>query len=174
MHGKHWTFLRHAFFLGCVVVLPTIGGCTERLAIKSCPADALAIQQIGGDAGMGHRTLAYAFINTTDTTCSLYGFPVVTPLGEDGQVIDSVTVTHVNHNYLSPQQEMHAIELSPGQRAWFEIGYSVIPQGNVVCPQIQALRLRAPGARHGAESKQPIWPCDGIEVLPLQGGPPPF
>lgn len=142
--------------------------------VAACGTDALTITRLGGDAGMGHRTLAFAFTNTSATSCRLGGYAVVTPLDSDGQPVNAINLTRATGDYLNPQRQVRSIDLLPGKRAWFEIGYSVIPHGNAACPSVQQIQVRPPGADRGTTFTQPMSPCDGIEVLPLQDGPAPY
>lgn len=137
-------------------------------------AATLHISRLGGDAGMGHRTLAYAFVNTGTASCRLSGFASAQPLDAAGDTVTTVPVTTASGGYLSAPRAARTLRLAPGARVWFEIGYSVIPRNSATCPDVAALRVTAPGIPHGRRFAQPMQPCDGIQVLPLRDSPPPY
>lgn len=175
--------LDRAARLTLAAVAATLTGCASppradvasvAASVPACTAATLRISRLGGDAGMGHRTLAFAFVNTGAASCRLTGFASVQPLDAAGDNVTTVPVTTASGGYLSAPQPARTLRLAPGARVWFEIGYSVIPRDSATCPDVAAVRVAAPGTRHGRRFTQPMQPCDGIQVLPLRDGPPPY
>jgi Protein of unknown function (DUF4232) len=64
---------------------------STQVVIASCTTADLTVSAKDGEAGMGHRSTIYVLTNSTQTPCSIYGYPGMAFLdGSDNVLRDTV------------------------------------------------------------------------------------
>ena len=143
---------------------------TSQLSVVSDPAHS------GGGAA-GSLGMTYVFTNTSTTTCTLGGFPVLQLLGASGQPLTTTTI----HASQTPT----TVTLPPAGQAWFDIEFPTQTGfGNLQCPvssalavtppdNTTALRISGSGGQIGAYGGDiPHLMCGNITTSPVLPEPP--
>lgn len=137
-----------------------------------CAAAELRLTVEGGDAGMGHRLTTLALRNAGAAACTVSGYPTVTLLDDKGQALTSVRAVPSTAGYLVQGRASMPVAIRPGQAAWFDLAWSIIPhedQGETVCPSARTVRVVAPGAAAPIDLPLAFTPCGGqVEVSPVR------
>lgn len=133
---------------------------------EPCRGADLRLTAEGGDAGAGSRQTLFALENSSDRACSLQGQPAVVLLDPQGRPLTSV------RSEPTAGRPAATVELKPGARAWFDIGWSAIPhegRGEQTCPQASGVRVTAPGDALPLLVGRALQPCGGrIRVSPVR------
>ncbi len=75
---------------GSTATVTSTEGSTQTVVAK-CTASGLTVSAKDGEAGMGHRSTIYVLTNSTQTPCSIYGYPGMAFLdGSDTVLRDTV------------------------------------------------------------------------------------
>lgn len=137
-----------------------------------CAAADLRLAVEGGDAGMGHRLTTLALRNAGAAACTVSGYPTVSLLDDQGRALTSVRAVPATGGYLVQGRVPTPVAIRPGQAAWFDLAWSVIPhedQGETVCPSARTVRVVAPGAAAPIDLPLAFTPCGGqVEVSPVR------
>lgn len=137
-----------------------------------CAAADLRLAVGGGDAGMGHRLTTLALRNAGTAPCTMSGYPTVTLLDDKGQALTAVRAVPSAGGYLVQGRAATPVEVRPGQAAWFDLAWTVIPhedEGETVCPSARTVRVVAPGAAAAIDLPLAFTPCGGqVEISPVR------
>jgi membrane-bound inhibitor of C-type lysozyme len=112
----------------------------------SCAGPQLALDVEGSDAGAGNRGLVLSLRNAGTETCSITGYPGVTLMDEKGMAVVNVRADPWMQG--DPAEPPHPVELAAGGKAYFDVGWNVVPhesEGETRCPVTRGLRVTAPG-----------------------------
>ena len=112
----------------------------------ACAGPQLAIEIEQSDAGAGNRGMVLSLRNAGTETCSLTGYPGVTLMDEEGRPVVDVRADPWMQG--DPAEPPHPVELTAGAKAYFDIGWNVVPhesEGETRCPVTEGLRVTAPG-----------------------------
>lgn len=114
--------LRGATVSIVVLGLVSLGLATATSAAAASPCDPsdLSAKVTGTAAGMSQPTTFITVTNTSDSSCTLKGYPTITRLktknGAQKIVVKSGAVMN------APQVPVKKLTLAPGNKAWFAIG----------------------------------------------------
>ena len=134
-------------------------------AMASAPACAgpqLALKIEQSDAGAGNRGMVLSLRNAGTETCSITGYPGVTLRDDEGLPLTSIRADPWVQG--DPEQPPHPVELPAGGKAWFDIGWNVVPheyEGETRCPVAQGLRVTAPGDTAALTADREMTVCGG-------------
>ena len=112
----------------------------------ACAGPQLALEIEQSDAGAGNRGMVLSLRNAGTETCSLTGYPGVTLMDEEGRPVVNVRADPWVQG--DPAEPPHPVELTAGAKAYFDIGWNVVPhesEGETRCPVTEGLRVTAPG-----------------------------
>jgi hypothetical protein len=96
-------------------------GSTQTVLAK-CTATDLTVSAKDGDAGAGHRSTIYLLTNTTQTPCSIDGYPGMAFLDASGTVIRGTVARGDSYLFTDPGPSM--VVLQPGDAASYSLGWS--------------------------------------------------
>jgi uncharacterized protein DUF4232 len=96
---------------------------TEGTAGDKCTADDLTGVVQPGDAAAGNRYVSLVVTNTSDQTCSLYGYGGLQLIGANGQPNPTILTRQ-------PDPGPASVSLVPGGKATKKLHWVVVPTGN--------------------------------------------
>lgn len=141
-------------------------------AMRPCISPDLAYGVEAGDAGMGHRLTTIRLENRGVSPCQLEGPARVAVVDSAGKALNQIKAEIRTEGYFGRIQAGVPILLKTGEKAYFDLGWSVIPneaEGERTCPEGTSLRLAPPGDNGGKTLALAIAPCSGkIEVSPYR------
>lgn len=136
----------------------------------ACAGPQLALEIESSDAGAGNRGMVVSLRNAGTETCSLTGYPGVTLMNEEGRPVVSVRADPWMRG--DPERPLRPVELAAGARAYFDIGWTVVPhesEGETRCPETRGLRVTAPGDTAPLTQETRMTVCGGrIKVGPVR------
>lgn len=136
----------------------------------ACAGAQLALEIESSDAGAGNRGMVVSLRNAGTETCSITGYPGVTLMNEEGRPVVSVRADPWMRG--DPERPLQPVELAAGARAYFDIGWTVVPQeseGETRCPETRGLRVTAPGDTAPLTQETRMTICGGrIKVGPVR------
>ena len=135
----------------------------------ACAGPQLALELEDSDAGAGNRGLVLSLRNAGTETCSITGYPGVTLMDTEGRPVVSVRADPWMQG--DPAEPPHPVELAAGAKAYFDIGWNVVPhesEGETRCPETRGLRVTAPGDTAPLAQETGMTVCGGrIKVGPV-------
>jgi hypothetical protein len=149
---------------------------SRRQSSAPCAGNQLSVRHLSEDAAMGgHRSIDYAFTNTSSSSCTLFGYPRFELLNKSGRHLGRVRV--VNSNQLPGQEEKQPprlVRLEPNQKAWFRVYYNSGGAGYIgkPCPAAARVRIAAPGAKRAFILRDEIQSCRQVEVSAVRSEQP--
>ena len=151
------------------------------LAGVPCTFEHLAFQARDIGAGLGNAVAAVTVQNNGPAKCAVGGYPRVVLVDRTGRDLHTDWRAATGGAYMFPAAPAREIDLRPGDRATFAIGYADNPFGpladqpyDVACPPAASLRVYESDSRRFGTAAIPIGPCNGlIEVSPWIAGPDP-
>ena len=121
-------------------VAPTTTSTGTGSSSGGCASDQLLISFVGEQGAAGSEIGIYAFQNTTNSPCTLVGYPGMQMLNANGQTIPTKVVRQPD-----PFGPPSVVTLSPGGDAYFVIQY---PDGTgyagLSCPTSSSIEFTAP------------------------------
>lgn len=137
-----------------------------------CRGAELRLEVVGTDAGAGNRHTTLAVTNLGTRACSLTGWPSVALLDAQGRETTSVRADQTPGPGLRAGQAPAPVELAARAKAYFDIGWNVVPhegQGERACPNVARVRATAPGDETAISVSQALTPCGGrVRVSPFR------
>jgi len=136
----------------------------------ACAGPQLALEVENSDASAGSRGLVLSLRNAGTETCSITGYPGVTLMDDEGRPVVSVRADPWMQG--DPAEPPHPVELTAGAKAYFDIGWNVVPhesEGETRCPETRGLRVTAPGDTAPLTQETGMTVCGGrIKVGPVR------
>ena len=138
-----------------------------------CLGPSLRATMEGGDAGAGNRVNVVGLTNVGTKPCSLTGYPTVTLLDAQGNVLNQIQQVNEPGSYFSQGQAPTAVVIQPQGKAFFDIAWSAMPHENIgetTCPSATRMRITAPGDTAAVTVVNAIQPCGKrLRVNPVRG-----
>lgn len=128
----------------------------------ACAGPQLALEIEQSDAGAGNRGMIVSLRNAGTETCTITGYPGVTLRDDEGLPLTSIRADPWVQG--DPEQPPHPVELPAGGKAYFDIGWNVVPheyEGETRCPVAQGLRVTAPGDTAALMADREMTVCGG-------------
>jgi Protein of unknown function (DUF4232) len=125
-----------------------------------CQPSQLHIAQAGSGGAMGTNERTFSLTNTSSATCTLYGYPGLLLRGPGGIPEQTNAVRGGGLSFESV--EPSTVKLSPGDVAYFNIGYSDVTTVNTTCSTATAIQIIPPtDTAHAVVTVSPhILACD--------------
>lgn len=119
---------------------PTAPGSTT----STCQVNVLSLSQTGRGGAAGTIETTFGFRNTSNSSCTLSGFPGAEMLDSSGKPLATQTTVR-GGNYSFTNFPAARVTLAPGTTAYFNLGYSDVPTGNETsCPSSAELEVTPP------------------------------
>jgi hypothetical protein len=135
----------------------------------TCQPWQLSLTPAGGSAATGHRLDIYALQNTSQISCTLYGYPGMQMYGASGAALPTTVIRGGAFEFLDVTPQ--TVTLAPGDRASFALGFTVIPTGDQTCPESSSLLVTPPNDYTQLGIAAALNPCGGIiHVSPVVAG----
>jgi hypothetical protein len=133
---------------------------------STCQTSQLKLAYERYDVSMTHVANEYSFQNTSNSTCTLFGYPDIHLLDSNHHAI-STQVTHANGGYLYPAVPLKVVSLEPTAQVYFIIAFS--DNCNVNSPHGTFLRATPSGQTNALTiaTGYPLYTCDGVGVSPM-------
>lgn len=148
------------------------GGAAGRQAASQCTRGQLSLKAGDEDAAMGGvRGVTYTFTNSSQSPCTLNGYPKLELLNKAGRAIPGRhTVNKAKMFSDSDPVPPTDVTLEPGKTAIFMIYYNNGGAGYTgkPCPTYPKVRVTAPGTTKGFLLKQEIQTCIKVEVSSIR------
>jgi hypothetical protein len=107
-----------------------------------CQPSQLHITQSGGGGAAGTNERTFSVKNVSSTTCTLYGYPGLLLLGPGARAepTNAVRGGGLSFESIGPS----TVTLTPGDTAYFNIGYSDVTTVNTTCSTATAIQVIPP------------------------------
>jgi len=107
----------------------------------------------------------FSFQNTSNSTCTLFGYPDIQILNSDHHAI-STRVTHAEDAYLFSTVPLKVVSLKPTAKAYFVVEW--VNLCNVKSPSSAFLRATPSGQTSALTTvSEGIYTCNGVDVSPV-------
>jgi hypothetical protein len=143
-----------------------------RLVSARCYDNQLSVRHVSEDAAMGGvRTIDYAFTNTSQSPCTLDGYPRFEVLDRSGRLARNGRarrgLTMLGDD---AKKGPHPVTIEPGKTAGFIVYYNAGGAGYMgkPCPVYRKVRITAPGGRRGFVLRDELQLCSRLEVSPVE------
>lgn len=137
-----------------------------------CRGPQLKLSADGGDAGAGNRVSILGVQNVGTRACSLTGYPTVGLQDRQGRDLTAIRADQSPGSHFRQGQAPTPVELAPQGKAFFDIAWNVVPNGEngeATCPSATRVRMIAPGDTSPVSLVQSFTPCGGrIRVSPFR------
>ncbi|HEV7843317.1 MAG TPA: DUF4232 domain-containing protein [Pyrinomonadaceae bacterium] len=142
------------------------------LVSTRCYDNQLSVRHVSEDAAMGGvRTIEYAFTNTSQSPCTLNGYPRFEVLDRSGRLARNGRarkgLTMMGDD---AKKGSHPVTIEPGKTAMFIVYYNAGGAGYMgkPCPDYRRVRITAPGGRRGHMLRDELQLCSSLEVSPVE------
>ncbi len=133
----------------------------------SCAFSQLTVTGASGGVGLGHVSVLLLFMNTSSTTCTLYGYPGVAGLNAQGVQITQAVRTLNGYMGGAGQSAPH-VTLIPGDSAAAVVEGTDQPAGNSTsCPRYARLLVTPPNTAQSVTIDFSMLGCSGLQVHPV-------
>jgi hypothetical protein len=135
-----------------------------------CRAANLGLSFLGGQGATGHGELGFALRNTSNATCSTFGYPGVLFLDRAGHPLPTVP-THATHDFFGSLPEQ-ALTVAPGATVSFRLGVTHGMTSTAGCTTAYGLQVIPPNdtATLRTAITNGAYECQTVTVSPLQHG----
>lgn len=150
---------------GAFLLLCAHDAAAQRGGPAPCRDGQLSASKFSEDAAMGGARMAeYALTNTSQTACTLKGYPRFEVLTASGRL--------VRRGRPDAEQRPDLVTIGPGKAATFSVSYNAGGAGRVgrPCPTYPKVRITAPGLKRGRVLREPLQSCGELKISPI--GPP--
>jgi hypothetical protein len=142
-------------------------------AIGACRDGQISVSDGGGGAGAGHEDQVILFTNTSQTACTLSGYPGVAGLDAQGNQV--VQAERTPSGYLggleSGTTTPPIVSLPPGQAASATVEGTDVPVGSATsCPSYPALLVTPPNLTLSVRVTPGLPGCSQIQIHPVVPG----
>lgn len=140
-----------------------------------CDPEVLSVEEIAGDVNGSFRSVKLAFMNRGATPCKLGGYPGVSLIDAQGEVIGKISIERVtpekvvaelSHNVPGGTGDATPeVMLLPHEVAAFQVAWTTGPN----CSAVSRIVVTAPGSERTFGISQPLTICAGrIQVTALR------
>jgi len=138
-------------------------------ATPACTGAQISVGDGQSNGAAGHIGIPLLFMNVSDHTCTLYGFPGVAGLNANNQ--QAVQAQRVTQGYLGTST-VSTVTLAPGASASALLSAVDVPSGNATgCPSYGALLVTPPGTRQSTRVVlAPVPGCPTLQIYPVVPG----
>jgi hypothetical protein len=171
-------FALSILLIPCILARETFAQEKQGFALKGslvsarCYENQLSVRHVSEDAAMGGvRTIDYAFTNTSQSPCTLDGYPRFEVLDRSGRLARNGRarrgLTRLGDD---AKKGPHPVTIEPGKTARFIVYYNAGGAGYMgkPCPVYRKVRITAPGARRGFVLRDELQLCSSLEVSPVE------
>jgi hypothetical protein len=133
-----------------------------------CSTANLTASVYGSSGAAGTIETTIALKNTLTTSCTLGGYPGLGMTGSNGASLTTTVVRKGNYSFTAMAPT--TVTLSPGQSAYFNMGYSDVPSGTETsCPTAANLVITPPNSYTSETIPAQLAPCNNgsITVSPV-------
>jgi len=117
---------------------------------------------------MSHGVGQFSYQNTSNSTCTLFGYPDIRILNGDHHAI-STQITHVESGYLFEPVPLKVVSLEPTAKAYFVVDWLNLCSAN--SPASAFLQATPPSQTSALTiALAGIPTCDGVGVSPVSSG----
>jgi hypothetical protein len=142
------------------------------LVAERCYDNQLSVRHVSEDAAMGGvRTIDYAFTNTSQSPCTLDGYPRFEVLDRSGRLARNGRARRgLTMMGDDAKRGPRPVTIEPGKTATFIVYYNAGGAGYMgkPCPVYRKVRITAPGARRGLLLREEIQLCSSLEISPVE------
>lgn len=117
--------------------ISTTTSSTQAAGTATCQVNQLTLSLFGSSGAAGTLESTFDFHNTSDSSCSLYGFPGAQMLNASGGVLTTQTTVRGGTYPFTDFSPSH-VSLAPGGLAYFNVGYTDVPTGTESTCQMPA------------------------------------
>lgn len=138
-------------------------------AVPACTGSQISVGDGQSGGAAGHIDIPITFLNFSDRTCTLYGFPGVAGLdSNDQQVVQAQRTTDGAMGVIPAT----TVTLAPGRSASAVIAAVDVPSGNATsCPSYPALLVTPPGTKQSTRVVLADVPgCQRLQIYPVVPG----
>jgi hypothetical protein len=141
-------------------------------APKACASAQLAVTLGERQQLMAQPAVAVIFTNTSDSSCTLYGYPGVAGLDSNGHQVAQAFRTAQVYMGGAPTDTPTSVTLASGAQASALIGGSANPvNGEAACPpDYAAVLVTPPGTTTATELAIDYPSCSGLLITPVVPG----
>jgi hypothetical protein len=138
-------------------------------AAPACTGAQISVGDGPSDGAAGHIGIPLLFLNFSDRTCTLYGFPGVAGLNANYQQV--VQAQRVTQGYLGTEA-VSTVTLAPGASASALLAAVDVPSGGATsCPSYGALLVTPPGTQQSTRVVlAPVPGCPTLQIYPVVPG----
>jgi hypothetical protein len=135
-------------------------------ASSICQPAQLKIAQSGSGGAAGTIEFSFSLTNISSLTCTMYGYPGMELLNAGGPLpTNTVRGGGLSFEEVGPTD----VSLSPGQVAYFNLGFSDVPSGTTGCSMASQVEITPPN--DFAYATVPVSPIDACENGTLHVSP---
>lgn len=146
-------------------------------SVGRCYAWQLQLTRGRTGVAAGSTGIVFTFQNTSDATCTLYGYPGMLMLDSHGKPMPTSVIRGHGSAFVDVPPSL--VTLPPNGFASFAISYANVPLGNqsyqTACPESSRLLVTPPNDYHQLGIGATISPCEGVihvsSVVAGTGGP---
>jgi len=135
----------------------------------ACVSSQLAVELGQGGGAAGSVGMVVSFKNTSNATCSLYGYPGMQMLDSGGHPIATEVIRGTSTTVPSVPEQV--VDVAPGAEASFDLGFpDGTGYGGAVCPTSTEVEFTPPNAVQPITVPLQIQPYGGGTIAELQCG----
>jgi len=137
--------------------------------VTTCQPSQLRIAQSGFQGAAGTIEVTFSLVNTSSAPCTMHGYPGMLLLGAGGAPLPTAVVR--GGGLAFEDLPVGDVALSPGQAAYFNVGYSDVTTDATTCSIAAQVAITPPGATsHAVVAVSPdVNACNGgtLDVSPV-------
>jgi hypothetical protein len=142
-------------------------------ALASCRDGQISVSDAGGGGGAGHEDQVILFTNSSQSACTLSGYPGVAGLdAQDAQVVQAErTLSGYLGGLESGATSPQIVPLLPGQSASATVEGTDVPIGSATsCPSYPALLVTPPNLTRSVKVTPGLPGCSPLQIHPVVPG----
>ena len=141
---------------------------TAATGTPGCTSANLTASVYGSSGAAGTIETTIALKNNLSTSCTFGGYPGLGMTGSNGASLTTTVVRKGNYSFTAMAPT--TVTLTPGQSAYFNMGYSDVPTGSATsCPAAANLVITPPNSYTSLTIPAQLTPCNNgtITVSPV-------
>jgi hypothetical protein len=136
-----------------------------------CTRGEVQVSSSGTGAALGHVGMLFILRNTSAVSCRLFGYAGMGLLGPGGRPLPTTVHRAFSGTYLFPAVVPHAVALTPGGYASYDLEYEDNPVGAQTCPAASQTEVTLPNAYDFSVIPVTMAPCGGaVWISPVIPG----